>query len=103
MDDIIIIWTEFAAKELDNIFDYILNESKSFETAAKLVDIIFARTEQLRQMPLSGQEETYLKDFSVRYIVVGNYKIHYKYYDDKIIITDVFHTKRNPDNMKNQE
>ena len=93
-------WTASASKELDNIFNYIAYESQSNKIALDFVKSIFQRTEQLELMPLSGQLEPNLKNFKVRYIVVGNYKIHYKYQNETIIITDIFHAKRNPSKMK---
>jgi toxin ParE1/3/4 len=100
MDETKIIWTAFASEELDKIFKYLMDESKSIDVAARFIEKIFDKTDQLKYLPLSGQEEPYLKDFSVRYIVVSNYKIHYKYQENTIFITDIFHTKRNPDDMK---
>ena len=94
-------WTASASRELDKIYDYILKESLSVNIAKSIIMAIFQRTQQIQLMPLSGQLEPNLSKYSVRYIVEGNYKIHYKFQDEIIIITDVFHTKRNPKKMKN--
>ena len=101
MNEARIKWTAFAAKELDAIFNYIANESQSNKIASDFINSVFQRTEQLKIMPLSGQFEPYLKEHSVRYIIAGNYKIQYTYRNNTIFITDIFHTKRNPDKMKN--
>jgi len=93
-------WTAFASKELDNISNYIAKESQSDEIALEFIKSIFQRTEQLELMPQSGQLEPHLKEFKVRYILESNYKIHYKYENNTVIITDIFHTKRNPGRMK---
>lgn len=96
----VIKWTVFASKELEDIFDFIAFESSSALIARKQIKRIFKRTEQLIEMPLSGQIEPILSQFNIRYIVEGNYKILYKIENDSIIITDIFHTKRNPQKMK---
>ncbi|MBM2817086.1 MAG: ParE toxin of type toxin-antitoxin system, parDE [Ignavibacteria bacterium] len=93
-------WTTTAAKELDKIYSYIAIESQSKQTASDFINTIFKRTEQLELMPLSGQIENNINNFEVRYIIEGNYKIHYKYQKEMIIITDIFHTKRNPRKIK---
>ena len=94
-------WTASASRELDKIYDYILEESLSEKIAKNLINSIFQRTQQIELMPLSGQIEPNLSKFSVRYVVEGNYKILYKYQNEIIIITDIFHTKRNPAKMTN--
>jgi toxin ParE1/3/4 len=96
-------WTPFAVRRLDEIYGFIVDETKSSEPAEKFVDKIFNRTDQLRTFPLSGQEELFLKGRGIncRYLVEGNYKIIYEYVSDKnlVVILDVFNTNRDPQNI----
>ena len=99
MPDFKIVFTSYALKMLDEIFDFIKIESGSAKTAQNLVDRIIDRTKQLADMPHSGAIEPCLREFDVRYLIEGAYKIHYKVSNNRIIITDVFHTSRNPSSM----
>lgn len=96
-------WTPFALRSLDEIYDFIANRAKSALPAEKFVDMLFNRTDQLKQFPLSGQEELYLKQRGIpcHYLLEGNYKIVYEYQPAKnlVVILDVFHTDRNPQNI----
>ena len=92
-------WTPFALRCLEEIHDYVLNESKSESIADRLIDRIFKRTSQLSDFPESGQVEVFLKERSrSRYLVEGFYKIVYVYRTEKseVIITDIFHTSQDP-------
>ena len=61
------------------------------------------QTDLLIHFPESGQKELLLQKMgqNSRYVVEGNYKIIYEYYqtENNIIITDIFHTKQNPINL----
>jgi toxin ParE1/3/4 len=95
-------WTAFALMQLDLIYNYVYAESKSNNVAFEQITKIFDRTEQLINFPESGQNEELLKGKDVRYLIEGNYKILYKYSEDKdeVIIIDIFHTKQNPKKIK---
>ena len=56
----------------------------------------------IKENPWSGQIEENLigLNLSHRRIVKGNYKIIYRLEGDIILITDIFDTRRNPDDMK---
>ena len=92
-----IIWTDFAANSLFEIFKY-YKEVASENVAQKIKFRIFNATRQLIKHPLSGQIETNLQQLSEehRYIIAGNYKIIYKRVKQGILITDVFDTRQDP-------
>lgn len=104
MKSVRIVWTPFALGQLDEIFEYIANEAKSISPANKQVNRIFESTEQLIRFPKSGQKEPLLQKIGQdsRYVISGNYKIIYEYHrnENLVIITDVFHTKQNPEQLK---
>jgi len=91
-------WTPFAVKSLNEIKDYIEQETQSETIAANYINKLIDRIEQLKTFPDSGTEEQLLKRLkqNSRYLVEGNYKIIYQCKDNKVIITDIFHTKQTP-------
>jgi plasmid stabilization system protein ParE len=100
MADILVTWTPFALRCLDEIHYFISEEARSTSPADKFVEKIFNRTSQLIHFPESGQQELFLTDRGIpaRYLIEGNYKIVYDYLEDKriIVVMDIFHTDQNP-------
>lgn len=68
------------------------------KVAHKIRKQILASTKQLIQNPESGQTELNLEKLNqkYRYLVVGNYKVIYKFVKDEIRIVDIFDTRQNP-------
>jgi toxin ParE1/3/4 len=104
MNSFSIHWTPFALECLDEIFEYIRHEAKSIIPAQKLIQKIFESTDQLKHFPFSGAKEPLLIETGQesRYLVINNYKIIYQVENKNVIITDVFHTKQNPEKIKNR-
>lgn len=100
-------WTPFAFQQLDEIFDYILFKEKSIDLAQQVVDRIFDRTDQLKEFPESGSPEPLLKEIrqDSRYLLEASHKIIYEYQPvmEIVIVTDVFHTSKDPSNITNQK
>ena len=98
-----IIWSEFAIKNLKDIFDYYSNKVSN-KVAHKIRKQILNSTKQLPNNPKSGQLELNLKILNLnhRYLISGNYKIIYRIDQNKIIINDVFDTRQNPLKMNNK-
>lgn len=98
-----VIWSEFAEKQLDEIFDHYAKES-SLSIAAKLIRQIIKVPNKLKRAPFIGQVEEFLKDRPIvyRYLVFKNYKIIYSVEEkNKLIkIADVFDTRQNPSKIK---
>lgn len=95
-----IIWTDFAIENLKIIFEFYAVKANK-KVAHNICKQIFNTTKQLINHPNSGQKELYLekleKDY--RYVLSGNYKIIYNVEDSKIIISDVFDSRQNPEKM----
>jgi len=91
------IWTDFAIQNLKDIFDY-YSKNANKKVAHKIRKQILASTKQLIQNPESGQTELNLEKLNqkYRYLVVGNYKVIYKFVQDEIRIIDIFNTRQNP-------
>lgn len=92
-----ILWTDFAAESLKEIFDYYKKETNP-GIAAKIRRKVLLSTQQLLRNPESGQKELLLEDLAqdFRYVLSDNYKVIYKIVEDIILITDVFDTRQNP-------
>jgi toxin ParE1/3/4 len=95
-----IVWTAKAIQQVDDIVDYISNES--VEAAEGIRDEILNRVFQLKKFPYSGQEEELLKKLKLghRYLVSGNYKIIYRVWNSVVFINSVFDSRQNPTKLK---
>lgn len=73
----------------------------SRELADKIKTGIIEKLRHVRDYPLSGQEEEYLKELGLghRRIVEGNYKIIYRISDETIYVTDIFDSRQDPSKM----
>lgn len=92
-----IIWSDFASRTLNEIFDY-YKENASISIARKIKSDIFSATTPLKKHINSGQLELSLESLNEghRYLVEGNYKIVYKKVAEGILITDVFDSRQDP-------
>jgi len=93
-----IIWTRIAIDNLDHIYEYIFNTSKSKFIAGKVIDQIYNSASML-----CGNYEIYrldayksLNDGSYRAYEIFHYRISYKVSTDEIFILSVKHTSMNP-------
>ena len=92
-----IVWTDFAVRNLKDIFDY-YSIKVNKKVAHKIRKQILKSSKQLMNNPKSGSVEPDLISINkeYRYLVSGNYKLIYKIVDNEIIINDVFDTRQNP-------
>lgn len=95
-----ITWSEFSEQQIDDIFLYYQQKSKSFNVAQKIIEKILLAPDKLITNPRIGQKEFALeyRKIEYHYIVESNYKIIYSIDDKnfKIEIADVFDTRQNP-------
>ncbi len=98
-----IIWTDFAAENLKEIFDF-YSATANKKVANKIKQEIFASVKLLVHYPELGQIELYLEKLNegYRYVLSGNYKVIYKIQDENIIISDVFDVRQNPIKMNDK-
>jgi plasmid stabilization system protein ParE len=96
-----IVWENKARQSLKDVYYYIKYRSSKSQ-AEKVRDHIVNLAEKIQPMPLKHSKELLLEDLSIefRYIVAWNYKIIYEIFDNKIVIIDIFHTSRNPKDIK---
>ncbi|MFK5891117.1 MAG: type II toxin-antitoxin system RelE/ParE family toxin [Flavobacteriaceae bacterium] len=94
-----VIWSDFAEKQLDLIYEYYLLKI-SAATAKKIAQNILSQTEILKDNPYLGQRENLLlnRKIEYHYLIYTNYKIIYSV--DKqngfVKIADIFDSRQNP-------
>ncbi|HEX9650955.1 MAG TPA: type II toxin-antitoxin system RelE/ParE family toxin [Cyclobacteriaceae bacterium] len=96
-----IIWTKKAFSQLERAIKYI-KEEQGHSYAEIVFNKTLEKTRLLENNPLIGQVEPLLKHkkSEYRYLIAWSYKIIYRIDQDKIIISRVFHTSRNPRKVK---
>jgi len=102
--EIVVIWTDSAKKELQNIYDYYCYKA-SRKIADKISNSIVDRTINLAQTPRMGRKEDLLNNLNkeIRYLVDGNYKIVYWIEENLVFIASVFDCRQNPKKMGNKK
>jgi plasmid stabilization system protein ParE len=96
-----IIWDNEAKKSLQNIYNYIKGR-ESIEAAKKVRNKIFTQAKSLQDFPEKFEREHHLEDEvgNFRYKVIWSYKIIYEVTEESIFILDIFHTSRDPSEIK---
>lgn len=101
--EIEIFWTDFAINQLKKIFDY-YKERAGLKIAKQISKEIIKKTDSLRDFPMIGVLEEFLKGRPqrFRYVISTNYKIIYWINNDekRIEIFDVFDTRQNPEKLR---
>jgi plasmid stabilization system protein ParE len=99
-----IIWDDEAKKSFRSIYNYI-KKRESTEVAKKVRNEIVTQTKSLNDFPEKFEIETSLKSEpgNYRYKVIWSYKIIYEITKEAILILDVFHTSRDPSNIKKRK
>ncbi len=93
-------WDRLAKENLDQIFEFIAEDSVT--AARKVKRELIKLAHSLNDFPEKFSKETYLEDEPEDYRSVSkwSYKIIYEVTEDYIIIVDVFHTSQHPLKMK---
>lgn len=99
-----IIWDDEAKRSLRNIYNYI-KRRESVDVAKKVRNEIVSQAKTLNDFPEKFEREHHLEDEpgNFRYKVIWSYKIIYEVTKEAIYILDVFHTSRNPSNIKKKK
>lgn len=96
-----LIWTAFAAEQLESIYVFI--KDKSEMAAAGIYNDILDEVDSLLHFPYMAPVETLLSEFteSYRSLVVRNiYKVVYYINNETIYIVAVFDCRQNPEKLK---
>lgn len=76
MEQVIIVITESAYEDLEDIENYISQDS--YAMARKFISRIFDKIDQLYQFPESGKFVPEIKDHSVRELLLNKYRMIYQ-------------------------
>ena len=97
-----IIWTKTSQNQLEDIYFYLLEETKSFEIPDKIIDGLVASVEILKySWELYEIDEMRVPiDINYRAYEKFSYRISYKIDSEKIYIIRIRHTSRNPKSYK---
>ena len=93
-----IIWSEESIEDLRSIHKYL--KARSEKLAFRQIKNILEREEQILNFPLAGS--TYYSEglgIKFRFLIEGNYKIIYRIDDAYIVISAIFDTRQDPDNL----
>ncbi|HCL00096.1 MAG TPA: plasmid stabilization protein [Candidatus Marinimicrobia bacterium] len=87
-----IIWTREALENIIEIEEYIYQDNPS--KATEFTDFLIDKCEYLINNPEIGRIVPELSDPRIRELIVKNYRIVYRYIDEKIQILTVFEGHR---------
>lgn len=102
-----VIWSEFSEKQIDEIFNYYEQKSKSYQVASKIVTKILLAPDKLIHNPKIGQREFILenRDTQYHYIIESNYKIIYSIDEENrhVKVADIFDTRQDPEKINREK
>ncbi|NBC83345.1 MAG: type II toxin-antitoxin system RelE/ParE family toxin [Bacteroidetes bacterium] len=99
-----VVWDDEAKASLRNIYHYIKNR-ESLEQSRKVRDEIKELAKSLGFMPHKYTEDAFLTNETGdnRFKVIWSYKLVYEIQEETIVILDIFHTSRDPQNLKRKK
>ena len=93
-----VVWDNKAKQSLKEIYRYIKKDSP--RAAAKVRNAIAKLAGSLNVFPKRHQVELMIDDKAYRSVPLWSYKIIYRVAETEIRIVDIFHTSRNPEEIK---
>ncbi|WP_373229503.1 type II toxin-antitoxin system RelE/ParE family toxin [Cohnella sp.] len=88
-----IIWTVTAYKDLQNIVEYISQDSMYYALA--FYDDVMDKAQTLNDFPHRGRVVPEMDDPEMREIFIHRYRLIYQIHNDRIIIKTIIHGARN--------
>lgn len=87
-----IIWSPLAQKDLNDIIDYIAQDSPHY--ALVFYDQIQENIVKLQSFPKIGREVPELHNSNIRELLVGKYRLIYYILEDNLEIVRIIHSAR---------
>ncbi len=87
-----IFWSPLAIDRASEIAEYIAQDKPS--AAAKWIDTVFSRVEQLKSAPENGRLVPEIRNNQFRELIYGNYRIIYRIEKKQISILTIRHGKQ---------
>jgi plasmid stabilization system protein ParE len=96
-----VIWDEEAKVSLRKVYTHI-KKRESLDQAIKVRNAILDMAKSLGFMPRKYARDPFMEgeQGDIRFKAIWSYKIVYEVTDKEVIILDVFHTSRDPLNLK---
>ena len=88
-----VIWTVTAYKDLQNIVEYISQDSMYYALA--FYDDVMSKAQTLSDFPHRGRVVPEMDDPEMREIFIHRYRLIYQIHNDRIIIQTIIHGARN--------
>ncbi|MBN1215662.1 MAG: type II toxin-antitoxin system RelE/ParE family toxin, partial [Candidatus Lokiarchaeota archaeon] len=85
-------WTERSLEDLNEIYDYIARDSKSYATL--FIKKIYESIQKLKDFPKIGRIVPEINISTVREIIFQNYRIIYRIMVDYVEVITVIHGSR---------
>lgn len=102
-----VVWSQFSEQQIDDIFDFYLQKSKSVDVALKIITKLLSAPNRLIENPRIGEKEILLENRQTEYhyLVESNFKIIYSINDENMLIqiADVFDCRQNPTKIERQK
>lgn len=87
-----IVWSPLSIERMEEIADYIASDSPS--AANRWIEAVFGKVDLLKRNPEIGRVVPELQINDIREIILGNYRIIYRYDNKQISILTVRHFKQ---------
>lgn len=84
-----VFWTQTAVENLSAIYTYIAQNSLQY--AARIVDRITRRSEQIANFPFSGRTVPEFETEQIREVIEGSYRIIYYIKAEQIEVLAIIH------------
>ncbi len=84
-----VIWTVNAYKDLQNIVDYISQDSMYY--AISFYDDVMNKAQTLNEFPHRGRVVPEMDDPNMREIFIHRYRLIYQTTNDSVVITTIIH------------
>ncbi len=85
-------WTDKALDNLQNIHDYIAQDSRFY--ALRMIDRLTSRSKQIAFMPFSGRKVPEYQTENIRELIEEPYRMIYRINEDSVDILTVIHGAR---------
>lgn len=89
-----VFWSEKARNSLADIYDYVYQDSP--KAAEKVLETLIEKANSLQDEHISYPKDPILNDEKFRFILQWSFKLIYERTESKVIIIDIFHTRRDP-------
>ena len=85
-------WSPTAENDLNELIDYIAQDSPQY--ASLFYEQVRKKVENLKQFPKLGRKTPELNNLNIRELNIGNYRLVYRIYEEKIQIIRIIHGSR---------